>query len=152
MKNVSEVLSHLFSTPCYQKYYEVSQLNQFIRLLPLSIKGGIAFGYIKNDILFLALKHPAFKQEFYHKISLLKQLLKTYQKEKSSLTNVQDIQYFVTYNAYHKEVELRQENEVAQCYGELARGNFTNYAKDAEIFEIFENIRQAILQNQEKCL
>lgn len=149
MENVSEVLSHLLNAPCYQKYYEVSQIHYFIRLLPLSIKRGIAFGYIKNNILFLALKHPAFKQEFYHKIALVKQLLKTYQKEKCNLLNVQDIQYFVTYNAYQKEIKTLQEKEPNPSYGELSCGNFTNYAKNDKIHKIFENIRQIILDNQE---
>lgn len=149
MKNVSEILSHLFSAPCYYKYREINQVNHFVRLLPLSIKSGIAFGYIQNDILFLALKHPAFKQEFYHKISLIKQLLKTYQKEKSNLLKVREIKYFVTYNAYQKQVQALQESEIQQCYGELSYGNFINYAQDKEIHTIFENIRQAILKNQE---
>lgn len=149
MKNVSEILSHLFSAPCYHKYHETNQVNHFIRLLPLSIKSGIAFGYIKNDILFLVLRHPAFKQEFYHKIPLIKQLLKTYQNEKSNLLKVQDIKYFVTYNAYQKEVQTLQENATQQCYGELSYGNFINYAQDKEIHTIFEEIRQAILKNQE---
>ncbi|WP_297813319.1 hypothetical protein [uncultured Helicobacter sp.] len=142
-------MSHLFNTPCHQKYYEISQINHFIRMLPLSIKEGIVFGYIKNNILFLVLKHPAFKQEFYHKITLVKQLLKTYQREKSSLLKVQDIKYFVTHNIYHKAVESLQDNARTQCYGELSCGNFTNHAKDTKIYEIFENIRQIILNHQD---
>ncbi len=127
----------------------MNQVHHFIRLLPFSLKSGIAFGYIQNDILFFVLKHPAFKQEFYHKISLVKQLLKTYQKEKSQLCKVQDIKYFVTHNAYHKEQDNLQEQEIKQSYGELSCGNFINYAKDDEIYQIFENIRQIILKNQE---
>lgn len=150
MKKSSEILSHIFNAPCYQKYNEISQVRHFIRLLSPSLKGGIAFGYIQNEILFLAFKHPAFKQEFYHKISLVKQLLKTYQNETSQLLKVRDIKCFVTYNAYHQERDKLQENQAIQCYGEIAHGDFINYAKDKKIYQIFENIREIILKNQEE--
>lgn len=149
MKNISEVLTHLLSSPSFKRFHEIRESEYFIQMLPLSLKNGIAFTYTKDKILFITLKHPCFKQEFYHKISLVKQLLKQYQQEKNALLEIKDIKTFVTYNAYQKEVKKNQENKIPLTYGELSYGEFENLAKDPQIHALFESIRKHILNNKE---
>ncbi|MBX7490017.1 hypothetical protein K4G58_00795 [Helicobacter sp. Faydin-H64] len=142
-------MTHLLSSPSFKKLYEIRESEHFIQMLPLSLKNGIAFSFAKDKILFIALSHPCFKQEFYHKIALVKQLLKQYQRQKNTLLEIIDIKIFVTYDAYKKEVEKNQEIAIPQVYGELSRGEFKNLAKDQEIHALFESIRGNILKNQE---
>lgn len=149
MKNVSEVLTHLIGSPNFKKLHTLREASHFIQMMPLSFKNGIAFSYRKDKVLFIALKHPCFQQEFYHKIPLVKQLLKEYQQEKKALLGIQDIKSFVTYTSYQKEVEKQKENEIPLVYGELSLGVFNNLASNPVIHKKFEEIRKIILQHQE---
>ncbi|OCR05269.1 hypothetical protein BA920_05645 [Helicobacter pullorum] len=148
MKKVSEVLSHLFSDPCYEKIYLNQQIQHFITMLPLSVRNGIKFFYFKNHTLFFVLKHPCFKQEFDYKLTIIKQLLKQYQKEKEKLLEIQNLKAFVGHNVYEKSLEISQ--EIPQySYGELSSGDFINLAKNQEIYGIFERIKKLIKSNQQ---
>lgn len=100
--------------------------------------------YQKPSFIF-ALKHPCYKQEFDYKLTIIKQLLKQYQQSKEELLGVMDIKAFVSNNAYQKSQTQQAEN--LEVYGEIAKGDFKNLAKDKEIREIFESIRKAILCN-----
>ncbi|TLD85052.1 hypothetical protein LS70_000365 [Helicobacter sp. MIT 11-5569] len=142
-------MTHLLNSPSFRKLHEVRESQYFIQLLPLSLKNGIAFSFTRDKILFIALKHPCFKQEFYHKIALVKQLLKQYQQEKNALLQTTDIKVFVTHNIYQKEVEKNQEKAIPQTYGELSKGEFKNLAQNPEIYALFESIRNVILKAQE---
>ena len=147
MKKVSEVLYHLFSDPCYEKIYLNKQIQHFITILPLSVRNGIKFFYFKNHTLFFVLKHPCFKQEFDYKLTIIKQLLKQYQKEKEKLLEIQNLKAFVGHNVYEKSLEISQ--EIPQySYGELSSGDFINLAKNQEIYGIFERIKNLIKINQ----
>ncbi|AWI34116.1 hypothetical protein CDV25_04550 [Helicobacter apodemus] len=145
MKKVSQILSHLFNTPSYQKLHQTQQIKGFLWALPKSLRDGVCFCYIKNQALFFALKHPCYKQEFDYKLTIIKQLLKQYQQSKEELLGVMDIKAFVSNNAYQKFQTQQAEN--LEVYGEIAKGDFENLAKDKEIREIFESIRKAILCN-----
>ncbi|MCI5968710.1 hypothetical protein [Helicobacter sp.] len=149
MKNVSEVLTHLLSSPNFKRLHEIRESECFIQLLSFSLKSGIAFSFTRDETLFIALKHSCFKQEFYHKIALVKQLLKQYQQEKNALLEIKDIKVFVTYDIYKKEVEKNQENTIPLTYGELSLGEFENLATNPKIHALFESIRNHILNNQE---
>lgn len=149
MKNVSEILTHLLNSPSFKKLHKIRESEYFIKMLPLSLKNGIAFSYTKDKILFIALKHPCFKQEFYHKIHIIRQLLKQYQQEKNMLLEVNDIKFFVTFDAYKQEIRKKQEKTIPLTYGELSRGIFKNQAKNPKIRALFELIRSNILKNQE---
>lgn len=144
MKKVSQILSHLLNTPSYQKLHQIQQIKGFLWALPKSLRDGVCFCYIKNQILFFALKHPCYKQEFDYKLTIIKQLLRQYQQSKEQLLEAKDIKVFVSNNAYQKSQKQRENLAV---YGEIAKGDFENLAKDKEIREIFESIRKAILCN-----
>ena len=76
---------HLFSDPGFEKIYLNQKIQHFITMLPLSVRNGIKYFYFKNHTLFFVLNHPCFKQEFDYKLTIIKQLLKQYQKEKEKL-------------------------------------------------------------------
>ena len=86
-------------------------------------------------------------QEFYHKIPLVKQLLKQYQRQLGVLLDVADIKVFVTYDAYQQDVENTADTPLT--VGEQWTGAFENLAKDAKLYSIFENIRSRILKHQD---
>ncbi len=150
MKSASEVLGHVLESPLFEKMNDYRAIAYFIRLMPPSIKMGIAFGYRKNNVLFFALKRSGFQQEFYNKNNVLNQMLKKYQEEKGVLVGVDKIQTFVKRSLYQEEIKKNAANKPTQNYGELSAGTFENLATVEKIHEIFEEIREIILRNKER--
>ena len=91
MKKVNDILTHLKYNPEFKKINTNDTIEKLIDALPLKLKKGVKFAYIKRQILFFVLTHPVYKMEFEYNKSLIKSLLK-----KANITNVDDIQFFVT--------------------------------------------------------
>lgn len=135
MKNASEILTHLKYYPEFKKINTNITIEKLINALPLKLKKGIKFGYIKNQTLFFVLTHPVYKMEFEYNKSLIKSLLK-----KANIANVNDIKFFVTNVIERKEIP----NEEKDFYKERAHGIFENFCKDEELRRKFEEIRKII--------
>ena len=100
MKKINEILSHLKNNPEFRKINTSILITKFIDVLPLKLKKGIKFGYVKNQTLFFVLTHPVYKMEFEYNKALIKSLLKNFK-----IANVEDIGFFVT-NVIEKTKEL----------------------------------------------
>ena len=135
MKKFNEILSHLKNNPEFRKINTSILITKFIDVLPLKLKKGIKFGYVKNQTLFFVLTHPVYKMEFEYNKALIKSLLKNFK-----IANVEDIGFFVTNVIEKKESEKKEE----PMYIERSYGIFENKAKDEMIFKKFEKIREII--------
>lgn len=135
MKKINEILSHLKNNPEFRKINTSSLIAKFIDILPLKLKKGIKFGYVKNQTLYFVLTHPVYKMEFEYNKADIKSLLKNFK-----IANVEDIGFFVT-NIIEKKEE--QEKPII-FYKERSYGIFENKAKDKNIFKKFEKIREII--------
>ena len=146
MKKASDIISHLLDSPCFSEISLRKNIQAFVYCLPFSLRRGIAFFYVKENVLFFALNHPAFLQEFNYKMPTIKSALKQYQQLKSELLEIAGIKAFVA-----KTLTLKPPVNLSESfYGELACGDFENLAKDKEIFEKFEKIREIILCHNQK--
>lgn len=135
MKKINEILSHLKNNPEFRKINTSILITKFIDVLPLKLKKGIKFGYVKNQTLFFVLTHPVYKMEFEYNKALIKSLLKNFK-----IANVEDIGFFVT-NVIEKKENVK---EAEPMYVERSYGIFENKAKDEMIFKKFEKIREII--------
>ena len=135
MKKISEILSHLKNNPEFRRINTSSSINSFIEVLPLKLKKGVKFAYIKNQTLYFVLTHPVYKMEFEYNKGDIKSLLK-----KSKIANIEDISFFVTNKIEKKE----EENSQFELYKERSYGIFENKAKDEKIYKKFEEIRKII--------
>ena len=135
MKKISEILSHLKNNPEFRKINTSFLLMKFIDVLPLKLKKGVKFGYVKNQTLYFVLTHPVYKMEFEYNKALIKSLLKNFK-----IANVEDIGFFVT-NVIDKKEEQKEDKPL---YLERSYGIFENKAKDEKIFKKFEKIREII--------
>lgn len=144
MKTAFDILSHIVSLNQFHKIAMQLNVARFIHHLPLSLKRGVAFSYVRENVLFFALKHPSFKQEFNYKLPLIKSALNTFQKQENRLLEITEIRTFISDKIpQKKEVETH-----IQTKAELAKGEFINLAKDEDIFNRFEKIRKEILCNK----
>ncbi len=135
MKKINEILSHLKNNPEFRKINTSILITKFIDVLPLKLKKGIKFGYVKNQTLFFVLTHPVYKMEFEYNKALIKSLLKNFK-----IANVEDIGFFVT-NVIEKKESVKK---LEPMYTERSYGIFENKAKDEMIFKKFEKIREII--------
>jgi len=135
MKKISEILSHLKNNPEFRKINTSFLIMKFIDVLPLKLKKGVKFGYVKNQTLYFVLTHPVYKMEFEYNKALIKSLLKNFK-----IANVEDIGFFVT-NVIDKKEEQKEDKPL---YLERSYGIFENKAKDEKIFKKFEKIREII--------
>ncbi len=135
MKKINEILSHLKNNPEFRKINTSLLIMKFIDVLPLKLKKGVKFGYVKNQTLYFVLTHPVYKMEFEYNKADIKSLLKNFK-----IANVEDIGFFVT-NIIEKKEE--QEKPIL-FYKERSYGIFENKAKDEYIFKKFEKIREII--------
>ncbi len=135
MKKINEILSHLKNNPEFRKINTSFLIMKFIDALPLKLKKGVKFGYIKNQTLYFVLTHPVYKMEFEYNKADIKSLLKNFK-----IANVEDIGFFVT-NIIEKKEDKEEEKPL---YIERSYGIFENRAKDEKIFRKFEKIREII--------
>ena len=135
MKKINEILSHLKNNPEFSKINTSFLIKKFIEVLPLKLKKGVKFAYVKNQTLFFVLTHPVYKMEFEYNKADIKSLLKNFK-----IANVEDIGFFIT-NVIEKKEEPK---EPTPLYKERSYGIFENRAKDEYIFKKFEKIREII--------
>lgn len=135
MKKINEILSHLKNNPEFSKINTSFLIKKFIEVLPLKLKKGVKFAYVKNQTLYFVLTHPVYKMEFEYNKADIKSLLKNFK-----IANVEDIGFFIT-NVIEKKESLK---EPVPLYTERAYGIFENKAKDEYIFRKFEKIREII--------
>ena len=72
MKTSRTVLDKLTSSVQFKPLGAHKCYAKFLSLLPQHLQKAIAFVYIKNETLFIALKHPGFKMELNYNKDLLK--------------------------------------------------------------------------------
>jgi len=135
MKKINEILSHLKKSPEFRKINTQKTIQDFIELLPASLKKGVKFAYIKADILYFVLTHPVYKMEFEYNKSLINTLLKKY-----PLITVDQLKFFVT-NKKDKKIEF---NVKENLYKERSHGIFTNHLTDQDLHAKMEAIRKII--------
>jgi hypothetical protein len=135
MKKVSTILNHLKQNPEFRKINTNEAMQRLISVLPLKLKKGIKFTYIKNETLYFVLTHPVYKMEFEYNKALINSLLSS-----AHMTNINDIKFFVT----NKREKKQEENIVYEKYDERSYGIFRNSIKDPKLHRLFEEIRELI--------
>ncbi|RXK01147.1 hypothetical protein CRU98_01485 [Arcobacter sp. CECT 8986] len=136
MKNVSTILNHLKQHPEFRKINTNQKIQKLIDILPLKLKKGIKFAYVKGEILYFVLTHPVFKLEFEYNKALINSLLIS-----ANLANIQDIKFFVT-----NKREKKQEIQKVEKYKERSHGIFENKIENPKLHNLFEEIR-AVIKN-----
>ena len=93
-------------------------------LLPPRFQKAIAFIYIKNDTLFIALSHPGYKMELNYNKELFKELLATLRMHAAECkTHTADKVVF--FNAKYHNSEEKKKSDTVPYYSELSSGDFT---------------------------
>ena len=152
-KSIKQIIAHVKNSPLYAKF---RARESFIKILPKNWQKIIAFIYTKNDILMIAVKHPAGLQELKRdsSIKLIKDILKIFASvhKFGEFHADMDVKIFVA----TKTMSKKRKQELAQKkasssdvrVAEKSQGKFANNIKDEKIHKIFEEIREIIIANR----
>lgn len=144
MKPASKILSHIHSLPQFKLLNRHYCYQKFISLLNPRFQKAIAFVYVREDTLYVALSHPGFKMELNYNKDILKSILTMLSQQDQKCTNLH-VSKVVLFNSKHlsiiKEPKLQS---TIPYYKEVAIGNFSIESKDKELIQAFQKIQNTI--------
>ena len=143
MKKANMILSHLSSLPQFKVLKRQECYQKYINLLSPKWQKAVAFVYIKDETLFIAVTHPGFKMELNYNRDLLRNLLiqlNTYDKACNTLFASKVV---VFHSKYHAMPEEKASYASVPHYEEQAKGTFST-PDDTALKESFERIKALI--------
>ena len=153
MKSTKDIISHIRKDPLFAS---MSDRIEFMRLLPINWRRIIAFIYVREGDLMIALKHPLGLQELKRdsNIKFIKELLSLFVRSYPAceFSAVKEIKFFVADRVMSRrraqiyKAHLRRDGEA--LFLERAKGEFKNKIQDPQIYRAFEEIRGLILANR----
>ena len=150
MKQANTILSHIQSLPQFKLLKRHYCYQKLIASLSPKFQKAIAFVYVRDDTLFVALSHPGFKMEMNYNKDFLKDILLMLAKNDEKCQNMQASKV-VLFNSKHLSIiqEIPPPSTVPH-YQEMALGEFSIASKDEILLKAFEKIRQTIEKNNHK--
>jgi len=149
MKKAHTILSHISNQPQFRFLKQQGCYKKFISLLGVKYQKAIAFVYIKNSTLFVAVTHPGFKMELNYNRDLLKSVLTQLSSHDPECTMLQADKVIVFHSKYHTIIEEKPESSTVPYYNELASDNFDINSEDDELVAKFKQIQETIACNKQ---
>ena len=143
MKKAHSILSHLSSLPQFKVLKRQECYQKYINLLSPKWQKAIAFIYVKDDTLFIAVTHPGFKMELNYNRDLLKTLLMQLNTYDERCKMMSAAKVVVFHSKYHAMPEEKISYISVPHYLEQANGSF-NTPEDEALKESFERIKALI--------
>jgi hypothetical protein len=143
MKKAHSILSHLSSLPQFKVLKRQECYQKYINLLSPKWQKAIAFVYIKEETLFIAVTHPGFKMELNYNRDLLKSLLMQLNTHDTSCEMLIATKVVIFHSKYHAMPEEKASYVSVPHYIEQADGAF-NTPEDEALKESFERIKALI--------
>jgi hypothetical protein len=151
MKKASMILSHLTNQPQFNVLKQESCYKKYLSLLGTKWQKAIAFIYIKENTLFIAVTHPGFKMELNYNRDLLKSLLIQMASLDTECKMMKADKVVIFHSRYRPVVNDEPEESTVPYYNELSSSEFIIKNQDEDIKEKFEQIKEQIKkQLQEK--
>jgi len=149
MKKVSAILSHLTNQPQFRYLKQHACYKKYISLLGAKWQKAIAFVYIQNDTLFVAVTHPGFKMELNYNKDILKGVLTQLSGHDKSCEMLQASKVVIFHSKYRSAVSEDLDHSTVPYYNELASADFTIESQDEELREKFETVKARIKAQKE---
>ena len=148
MKKASSILSHLSNQPQFRFLKQEVCYKKYIALLTPKYQKAIAFIYIKDNTLFIAVTHPGFKMELNYNRDLLKSVLTQLGNHDTTCEMMQAKDVVIFHSKYHPVEKEKVDENTIPYYNELASTDFDIESDDADIITKFEQIKTQIKCNK----
>ncbi len=142
------ILSHIINQPQFKFLKQQSCYQKYIKLLGSKYQKAIAFIYIKDETLFVAVTHPGFKMELNYNKDLLKSVLTQLSSLDNACKMMQAQKVVVFHSKYHPVKKEEEAISTVPYYHERASTAFKIETKDEELKEKFETLKKVIECNQ----
>jgi len=149
MKKASSILSHLSNQPQFKYLKQEGCYKKYISLLSVKWQKAVAFIYIKNETLFIAVTHPGFKMELNYNRDLLISLLKQLSSLDEKCRMLQADKAVIFHSKYRSIVKETPEESTVPYYSELATSSFDIEMLDDALKEKFEETKTLIKKQQQ---
>jgi hypothetical protein len=147
MKKAHTILSHLSSLPQFKVLKRQECYQKYLSLLTPKYQKAIAFIYVKESTLFIAVKHPGFKMELNYNRDLLKSVLTQLTSYDTNCEMMQASKVVVFHSKYHPMKLETPQSTTVPYYHERANDNFNIESSDKELKEKFKQIQKTIACN-----
>ncbi len=147
MKKASTILSHLTNQPQFRFLKQQYCYKKYIKLLGQKYQKAIAFVYVKNNTLFIAVKHPGFKMELNYNRDLLKNILTEFLSHDKNCEMLYADKVVIFHSKYYKINQKEAHKTTVPYYNELSSSHFIIHAKDDDIINKFIQIKKHIKCN-----
>ncbi|MBA1420169.1 MAG: hypothetical protein FAF03_04715 [Epsilonproteobacteria bacterium] len=148
MKKAHTILSHLSSLPQFKVLKRQECYQKYIKLLSPKWQKEVAFIYIKDETLFIAVTHPGFKMELNYNRDLLKSLLTQLNTYDTTCEMMTASKVVVFHSKYHPMQQKAEAVSTVPYYTELASSDFEIQSQDEDLKAKFEQIKERILCNK----
>ena len=144
MKKASIILSHLTNQPQFRSLKQHSCYKKYLSLLGAKWQKAIAFVYIQNNTLFVAVTHPGFKMELNYNKDILKSVLTQLSALDKECIMLQAEKIVIFHSRYCSIIPDEPETSTAPCYNELASPDFSIRSQDEALKAKFEETKTYI--------
>lgn len=144
MKPTSTILSHIHSLPQFKLLKRHYCYQKFIGLLNPRFQKAIAFVYVRDNTLYVALSHPGFKMELNYNKDILKSILTLLSQQDEKCVNM-SVSKVILFNSKHLSIINEKKPQMTiPHYQEKATGDFSIESKDKALIEAFQKIKNSI--------
>jgi len=146
--DANTMVSYLTNQPQFKNLKKNYCYQKFISIINPKFKRAIAFVYIKNKTLFIALSHPGFKMELDYNRDTFKSLFKILSQNDIKCKDF-DVEEVIIFNSNRISI-IKENNEIESTvpyYIEQSSGEFEINCSNSEISDKFKSIQKRI-----KCL
>lgn len=138
------ILSHLSTQPQFKYLKQEGCYQKYISLLGAKWQKAVAFIYIKNDTLFVAVTHPGFKMELHYNRDLLKSLLTQMASLDPECKMMCADKVVVFHSKYRSVVKDEGPVSTVPYYSELSSADFALEGLSEELKAKFEETKELI--------
>lgn len=149
MKKAYTILSHLSSLPQFKILKRQECYRKYIKLLSPKWQKAVAFVYIKDETLFIAVTHPGFKMELNYNRDLLKSLLTQLNTYDSACKMMTASKVVIFHSKYHPLPKQTDTASTVPYYIESSSSEFEIQNQDEELKRKFEQIKEHIRCNRQ---
>lgn len=150
MKRANAILKHIHHLPEFKSLQSHYCYQKFISLLNPRYQKAIAFVYVRQNTLFIALSHPGFKMELHYNKDLLKNLLTLLSNQDKRCKRVKADKVVLFNSKFRSVIKKEVVAETVPHYNEMALGDFTIESEDSDLVDAFNKIKNSIEQQCQK--
>lgn len=148
MKTTRSILETLTGQAHFRSLGRHRCYRRFLALLPPRFQDAIAFVYVRNATLHVALRHPGYKMELNYNKELLKSLLTTLADTDPQCAQLRADKVVLFVSRYARDADTKTDDSTVPHYHEQAQGTFVDRSRDPRLRMVFARLRETIHARQ----